>query len=92
LTIGKRVAFSTGNLDDQHQSLSLDIRVVDLLLDSETIVFEVQSKLGGYITDITWSPDQEKLAFVMEKEEPSGQGELYLLDITNGELNQLTEG
>jgi Tol biopolymer transport system component len=89
---GNKLAFVSFGHDDQHSSLTLGITLYDLRSGSEVVVYETQSNLGGYITDIAWSPDQEKLAFVMENDDAQGIGEIYLLDITNGGLNQLTDG
>ncbi len=87
---GQYIAGVFAYFDSSYSTLYLGINLVDLQSKTEKILYETQSEIGGYIAYINWSQDQQFLAFVMEKEDGLGLGELYLFDIDKREIQQLT--
>jgi len=78
---GKKLAFA-----DTREGGS-DINIMDLATGAVTRVHSSTQ----YAYGIGWSPDGTRIAFTdTPNDNPDGNAELYVLDVTNGEVEQLT--
>lgn len=51
---------------------------------------QVTDTPGLELYNPTWSPDGTKLAFVGYPDGPTGEGQIFVVDIASGDMTQLT--
>jgi Tol biopolymer transport system component len=88
----KKLAVVLLDPDFENGVFDFSIEIIDMFSGARTTVFQIETEVGGLIGQMAWSPNQDKLAFIMKIESTlKNNGQLHILDITSGELRQLTE-
>lgn len=72
------------------EQLHIQIKIRNLSIEGEKIVFD-NLRSSGHILDIVWSPNGGLLAFIMDDYRSSNSRDLYVLDLENESVRQLTE-
>lgn len=65
------------------------IVVKDLQTEQENIIYEVEE--NQEIAGLSWSPNKDKLAFVKRNVQPTGDFNVFILDMNSQELSPLTD-
>ncbi len=81
---GERIAFGRARSPYASQSSGYDLYVMDADGSDRRHVFPPQGELGLEYPDLAWGPKDERILVVY-------RGNLYLIELTNDEVHQLTD-